>query len=318
MEEFLLKHDIIKHAHGITRTLVDLIIDRNKEDEFRSNAQVIKFIDSYIDRLRRNGDGIFKISYQTFCLILNEENVFQNDSLNCATLYEKTLSYESFVKGYERAYELCCREKIYNIIAYLNAYRHYKNPKDILKDLEICGLAKGMPLLGGKLFPCYIVNSFFQQRWNEVAPNGVLDNDILMDLMFNEFERDVKLLGLQDVIRTKYVEFSECHPNVRLPKMLGYGPAYVLIADNKYSRACSKGLFAYNSMYEDSPFLYERGLLFKILDKDPKYVHAGNYYVPKYNINLPIFEIGLGELKFKNKITKFAKILFVVVTRGVF
>ena len=100
--------------------------------------------------------------------------------------------------------------------------------------------------------------------------------------------------------------------------MLGYGPAYVLIADNKYSRACSKGLFAYNSMYEDSPFLYERELLFKILDKDPKYVHAGNYYVPKYNINLPIFKIGLGELKFENKITKFAKILFVIMTRGVF
>ena len=97
-----------------------------------------------------------------------------------------------------------------------------------------------------------------QQRWNEVAPNGVLDNYILMDLMFNEFERDVKLLGLQDVIRTKYVEFSECHSDLRIPKMLGYGPAYVLIADNKYSRACSKGLFAYNSMYEDSPFLYER------------------------------------------------------------
>ena len=150
MEEFLLKHDIIKHAHGITRTLVDLVINRNRENEFNSNTEVIDFIEKYIDRLRRNGDEIFKISYQTFCLILSEENVFQNASLNCATLYEKTLSYESFVKGYERAYELCCREKIYNIIAYLNAYRNYKNPNDIIKDLEICGLAKTTPLRGGK------------------------------------------------------------------------------------------------------------------------------------------------------------------------
>ena len=172
--------------------------------------------------------------------------------------------------------------------------------------------------MGGNLFPRHIVSLFFRKRWNEVAPNGVLDDDILMDLMFNEFEQDVKLLGLQDVIRTKYVEFSECHSSVRLPKKLGYGPAYVQIADNKYSRACGKGLFTYNSMYEDSPFLYERELLFKILDKDSRYAHIGYYYVPKYNINLPIFEIGAGELKFENKIIKFAKILFVVVTRGGF
>lgn len=327
METVNLNPYLIKHLHGITRTLADLVIMRNNVELFHSSKEVLKYLETFYERLRQNEGIHYIMSYRTLQIILKDPNIFENGNLNHELLYNRLLSVDLFTSDLTVAYDLCCREKLYNLIVFFNAYRHYQSWIDIFNDLKTCGIVSinnledikiVPPLKHKRMFPELIFEKFWEQRWNEVVSNGVLDVRKLNELMFENYEKDLDELGLNEVINTNYVLFSECHADVLYPKQIGYGPIYVRIGDGMYSRACDQGLFRYNHLYEDSVFLFERELLFKVLDCDKKYVHIGSYYIPRINWRLPVFDEYHGEIKFSNPFSKVLKILFTMITRGSF
>lgn len=319
-----MNQDIIKHVHGFSRTLADLVIARHQETNFTSAKEVIEYLEDKLERIRINDNEMTFLSLRTFQTILDTTDVFVDGILQCDVLYHHLLSYELVTDCLSVAYDLCFREKLYNVITYFNRYKNYKSSEAIQTDLKICGLLPmdeskcDFSMYYGFHFPMWVFKNFIEKRWSEIAPDGKFDIRKLNELMFENQEKDLENLGLDTMIKRKYISFSSCHPDVLYPNEVGYGPVYVKTGHSRYSRACGKGLFTLNHFYETSSSLYEQNLYCKVLEKDKGYAHIGNYYIPKWNWTLPVFEEYGSEMKFKNGLAKIFRIIFIVLTRGVF
>lgn len=250
--------DIVKHVHGFSRTLADLVIYRHQEKNFTSANEVIKYLDDTYERIKRNDHDIAFLSFRTFEEILNLSDVFVDGNLKCDVLYDHLLSYELVEDYFSITYNQCCLEKLYNVIIYFNRYRHYKSPKAIIRDLKACGLMSKDKsncysiFSSGFEFPLWRFNKFINKRWVELAPDGKLDIRLLNELMFNCHKQDLENLGIATMINQKYHPFSSCHADVFYPDMYGYGPVYVKTGQSQYSRACGKGLFTLDHIYNSS------------------------------------------------------------------
>lgn len=316
--------DIVKHVHGFSRTLADLVIYRHQEKPFTSADEVIKYLDDTYERIKRNDHDIALLSFRTFEEILNISDVFVDGNLKCDVLYNHLLSYELVEDYFSITYNQCCLEKLYNVIIYFNRYRHYKSPEAIISDLKVCGLISNDELgrysrfSCGFKFPLWIFEKFIDKRWAELAPDGKLDIRLLNELMFNRHKQDLENLGIATMISQKYHSFSSCHADVFYPDVVGYGPVYVKTGQSQYSRACGKGLFTLDHLYEISTSLFEQELYLKVLETDKGYEHIGHYYIPKFNWTLPVFHDYDGEMKFRNGLTKIVRILFIILTGGWF
>lgn len=315
-QQKLINNDIVTHAHGVTRTFADIVIAMNEQRNFISAGEVMDFLKSYFDRLKNYGDDIAFLSIRTLWEILGDPIIFNNGKLDVNLLREKTSTVDTSTHELNKAYMLYCKEKICNVIATLNEFRRYNNPQQIIEDLE-CSTLSGFnhcgpsgpinwifPIWGGNYYPLYYFSRFLEKNWSKVAPKGILEAELLNEFMFNRHERRVKEFGLQAVIERDYGLYA-CWSSY-IPEELGTGPVY-LQKENGYARSCGEGAGQNNI-----PNYLEYIIAMGFIREDNNYERIDNYYVPKYDMSLPIYEdyfAGEGRLMFNDLEEKQAFIL---------
>lgn len=292
-DEDMQRKDLLIHSHGVTRTFADLVIARNKEVEFRSPDEVMSFLNQYFERFKRNGDDIAFISVRILWNILHNEELFKNGQLDVETLKTHLLEFTSFGNEMDKAYDYHCREKLFNIIVYLNQFRRYRSSEEILDDVnrsEIthfshCGPNSDYfmsPIRAGHGYPLFYFGRFLGENWNKIKKtDGTLDPNLLEELMFNRHERELRKYGIEAVLSHDYEPYP-CW-GAFIPKRVGSGPVYIDLENGGYAISCGEGAGP-----NHIPHYLEYTIATEILETDSRYECIQGYFIPKDDISLPI------------------------------
>ncbi len=283
------KEDLLLHSHGVTRTFADLVIARNNEVKFRSPDEVISFLNQYFERFKRNGDDVAFIAVRIFWNILHEEDMFKNGRLDVDALNKHLFEFPSYSSEMDKAYDSYCREKLFNIIVYLNRFRKYRSSEEILNDVNRSGIThfshcgpnrdySMSPIRAGHGYPLFYFERFLKENWDKIQKaDGVLDPHRLDELMFNRHERGLRKYGLEAVLSHDYEPYS-CW-GAFIPKRIGSGPVYIGLEKGGYAISCGE---------DDIPHYLEYTIAAEILETDSRYESIGGYFIPKDDISLPI------------------------------
>ena len=296
----------------MTRTFADIILGLNEEKKYTSPDQALSDLGAYLQRFNEQGDNIAFLSVRILqCILHDNPDIFASGFLNVSRLRELVFEDENFLSSYDKAYDSYCREKLLNLVAYLNEFRRYSKPEELRRDLfentDVLEFSACAPIHGfyyfvmsgatGMNYPVQFFVRAIRNLWSEITTDGVLDADKMRRLMFGNHDESVKKLGLEATIHRDYIEDSPCHPEVFVPKVMGTAPIYV--KDNhtgRYMRSCGEGKGA-NSI----PDWLEFQIAKQILEKDRSYKHIGSYYTPKYDNTLPVYGDYTGRLVFKTQ-----------------
>lgn len=285
--------DLLTHYHGVTRTFADLVTARNKESGFQSPNEVMSFLKQYFDRFKRNGDDVAFISVRILWNILNEENLFKNGQLDVNTLNKHLFDLPSHSSEIDRAYDSYCREKLFNIIVYLNYFRKYRSSKEVLNDINSSGITHFShcgpnsdylmsPIRAGYGYPLFYFERFLNENWDKIQnTDGVLDPQRLDELMFNKHERGLRKYGLEAVLSHDYNPYP-CW-GAFIPKRIGSGPVYIKLDKGGYAISCGEGAGP-----NHIPHYLEYSIATEILETDSRYECIQGYFIPKEDISLPI------------------------------
>lgn len=288
-----IREDLFVHAHGVTRTFADLVIYRNSDEEFRNPGEVMSFLSQYFDRFRQTGDEVAFIAVRVFWNIINDETVFADGQLNITALKEQMLGSESYSGKLGHAYEFHCREKLYNMVAYLNLFRRYQNAHELLSDLDQSGITRFShcgpncdysmsPVRAGHGYPIFYFERFLNENWEKIqTPDGTLDPQRLNELMFNRHERGLRKYGLEAVLEHDYNLYA-CW-GAYTPKKIGTGPVYIDLDNGNYAISCGEGA---GPNHIPNYLGYEA--VTEILKNDSRYESINGYFIPKHDITLPI------------------------------
>ncbi len=285
--------DLLLHAHGVTRTFADLVISRNKEVGFDSPGEVMSFLQQYFERFMRNGDDVAFIAVRIFWSIVNKAELFKSGQLDISELRKSLLETSSFSSELDKAYELHCREKLFNVIVYLNEFRRYCNAEDIINDVNRskitdfshCGSNYDYfmsPLKAGNGYPLFYFKRFLTENWRKLLKSdGTLDEKLLDELMFKKHECDLRKYGLEAVISHDYNPYP-CW-GAFVPKTIGTGPVYIELDEGGYAISCGEGAGP-----NHIPHSLEYTITSEILKTDSRYDYIDGYYIPKTDMSLPI------------------------------
>lgn len=307
-----LHKDILTHAHGITKTLADILVELNNKEHFTNPDTAMGALWQYFDRFRKGGDEIafFAVRLMYSVLNISDFELFKNGILDSNVLREKIFNDNVFIDLYDRAYLSYCKERLCNLISYLNAFRRYESVEQIrddLYELKVTSFSHCSPNNSPYFFsidpgyPIYFFRYGLQSNWKEICTHGVLDSKKMMEVMFNRHERGIRKYGLDAVIRHDYENDGPCHPEVYFPKKIGTGPVYVKVSDRRYIRSCGEGKGPHSVPNE-----YEFDLALQLLPKDKKYIQISSYYLPKADYSLPVFDWYRGLLQFDSDNEKIA------------
>ncbi len=287
------KKALLIHSHGVSRTFADLVIARNNKVKFRSPDEVISFIKQYFDRFKRNGDDVAFIAVRIFWNILHKEELFKNGRLDVYALKTHLLGFDSYVNEMDKAYDSHCREKLFNIIVYLNQFRRYQSPEEVLNDVNRSGITHFShcgpncdyfmsPIRAGHGYPLFYFERFLIENWDKIKKaDGTLDTHQLDELMFNKHERGLRKYGLEAVLSHDYTPYT-CW-GAFIPKRIGTGPVYINLEKGRYAVSCGEGAGDNNI-----PHYLEYAIATDILKSDSRYECIQGYFIPKNDISLPI------------------------------
>lgn len=295
------------HVYGMARTFADIIIALNREKRYTSPEEAISDLGSYFDRFKQQGDDVAFISIRILMNILCDENMFKDNGLNVVALRQGIFEPRSFGKECDNAYDNYCREKLANLVSYLNEFRRYKSPEEIRTDLfnetdilrfSHCGPVDKfyyfqMGCGSGMNYPVIFFVRALRDLWTEITTDGILDGDKMITVMFDNLHETIKSIGLEETIAQNYVDDGPCHPEVFFPKTMGTGPVYVKQDNGRFTRSCGEGKGP-NSI----PDWLEFQVALRLLEKDNRYRAIGNYYVPQSDETLPIYDVYQGKLTF--------------------
>lgn len=299
-----LYHDLLTHAHGITKTFADVLVELNKKEHFTNAESALDSLDHYFDRFRKVGDEIAFLAIRILYCELNVRNfeLFEHGVLNTNTLRERVFNNNIFIESYDKAYLSYCKERLCNLISYLNTFRRYKTVEQVrsdLQELKVTSFSHCSPNNSPYFFsiesgyPTHFFSIALQKHWDEISSSGILDNTKMMEVMFNRHERGIRKYGLEAVIKHDYESDGPCHPEVYFPKKVGTGPIYVRIADRKFIRSCGEGKGPHSVPNE-----YEFHLALQLLEKDKNYIEVSQYFIPRSDYTLPVFDWWSGLISF--------------------
>ena len=288
----------LTHAHGITKTLADVLAALNEEKHFTGLEEAFAALEKYFDRFRTSGDDV---AFLAIRILYNElaaaesGGLFRGGVLDAEALRRRIFDADIFTDACDKAHLSYCKERVCNLIAYLNAFRRYTSAEQIRADmdkLEVTRFNHCGPNIEPYFFSLLSCNnqiSFFyfclRECWGELTSGEMLDNEKLMEVMFNRHERGIRKYGLENVLQHDY-EYHPCH-GIYFPKKMGTGPAYVRLADRRYTRACEDGRGP--SSYDSEFFCATQ-----LLEEDERYQQTGYYtWVPKTDYSLPVFSRGM-------------------------
>lgn len=285
--------DLLIHSHGVTRTFADIVIARNNETGFQSPDEVMSFLNQYFDRFKRNGDDVAFIAVRIFWNILHEEDLFKNGVLDVDALNKHLFEFSSYGSEMDKAYDSHCREKLFNIIVYLNQLRKYQSPEEVLNDVNRSGITHFShcgpncdyimsPIRAGHGYPLLYFERFLTENWDKITKeDGTLDPHRLDELMFNRHERGVRKYGLEAVLSHDYNPYP-CW-GAFIPRHIGSGPVYIGLKKGGYAISCGEGAGP-----NHIPHYLEYTIAVDILKSDSRYEWIQGYFIPKNDISLPI------------------------------
>lgn len=291
----------ITHAHGVTRTFVDIAIANNKSKKYTTPNEVVDDIYTYFTRLAKQGDNVAEISLRMLIDILKGSHVFVDGSLNENALRMNVESVEFFGDEIERIYHEHCKEKLCNIVTYLNDYRSYTSADQVLKDFTDSGklyiqLENLMsPLQAGAGYPFYYLQIFLNENWPDLCIDGVLDNEKLQNKLLVQHEERLKEFSLPEIINQFYKGADDpCHSEAYYPNKTGTSPVYVK-GERRFFPSCGHG----DGTNAVRNYL-EYSIVEELLKKDDRYVKAGPYFFPVSDMKLPVYSDKYGRLEFDN------------------
>lgn len=305
-------YEVTTHCYGMTRTFADIILGLNEEKKYTSPGQALSDLGSYMQRFSEQGDNIAFLSVRILqCILHDGSDIFTNGHLNVLRLRELVFEDKNFLSAYDKAYDSYCREKLINLVAYLNEFRRYSTPEELRRDLfentDVFEFSACAPIPGFYYFimsgvsamnyPVQFFVRAIRNLWPEITTDGVLDADKMRRLMFGNHDESVEQLGLEATIQRDYIADSPCHPEVFVPKVMGTAPIYVKdVKTGRYMRSCGEGKGP-NSI----PDWLEFQIAKQILEKDESYQFIGNYYIPKNDYTLPVYGGYSGRLVFETQ-----------------
>lgn len=305
--EDAVRKDMMVHTHGITRTFADLVIARNEKAGFVSPSEVLDYLSQYFDRFHQSGDDVAFIAVRTFWSIIQKQELFKDKKLDVVRFRECMTDPKSYSNDCDKAYELYCKEKIYNLVVFLNEFRRYRTPEEVLADIEASELTKFShcgpnsynydmsPIGAGNQYPIRYFDLFITENWDNITSNGVLDGDKLDELMFKKHERGLRKYGINAVINHDYETGGSCLSDVYFPHAWGTGPVYIKQATGDYAISCSHGTNPISI-----PNYLECMITLKLIQDDVRYKQIGEFFVPKFDITLPILGYYTGKMNFSD------------------
>ena len=307
--------EVTTHCYGMTRTFADIILALNEEKQYTSPDSAISDLGAYLQRFSERGDNVAFLSVRILkCILQDDLEVFRDGILNADRMRELLFQDKYIHSKIDEAYVLYCKEKLMNLVIYLNEFRRYAKPEDLRKDLfentDVLQFSACAPIPGfyyfvmsgatGMNYPVQFFVRAIRNLWPEIITDGVLDAVKMRKLMFGNHDDAVCQLGLEGAIKRDYIEDSPCHPEVFVPKVMGSGPIYVKdAATGHYIRSCGEGKGP-NSI----PDWLEFQIAKQILEKDKSYKVIGNYYIPKYDNTLPVYGEYSGRIVFNTQAEK--------------
>jgi len=306
--------EVTTHCYGMTRTFADIMLGLNKEKKYTSPNQALSDLEAYLNRFQEQGDSIAYMAVRFLKVILNTHSeIFKDGYLNESLLRAFVFDEQNFASEYNNAYDMYCREKLMNLVLYLNEFRRYTKPEELRRDLfentDVLQFSACAPIPGfyyfimrgaGMNYPVQFFVRAIRNLWSEITTDGVLDADKMRKLMFGNHDESIKHFGLEGTIKRDYIEDSPCHPEVFVPKVIGTAPIYVKEKETgRFVRSCGEGKGP-NSI----PDWLEFQIAKQILENDKSYKHIGDFYIPKYDNTLPVYGEYSGRIVFNTQAEK--------------
>lgn len=296
--------------YGQCRTFADIVKSLNEQHNYQSFKELLSDFCGVIEQYKHRGsvnqdslDVMEKVLYN------NRDKLFEDNRFHVERFAEEleTAFNDEDKSEIDIIFANRQRTKLMIFLKTLNDICHYKDVDDLLCDF-LC-VATGRSVCGDDNdtkdpLPCvgnYPINLFIdglREQWNNVTVNGILDNNLLEQVMFTEHSNKVSKFGIDGVISNDFISDGPCHPEVFFPKEPGTAPVYVKdYFSRRYIKACGEGKGP-RSGHE----LYEMRVVTPILLRE---VHNGNYevlggsyFIPVGTIDKPVFIKNIGRVHF--------------------
>ena len=228
--------------YGQVRTLADMVKVLNEMYHYTSLDELMEDFEMELKDYRQRGTITIE-TFQTIQSVFQEHefSLFEKGKLNIPRLEELLNNQNLIFDKLESVFLKRSVAKILGIIQFLNDNKQYTAPKQILEDLEKL-FEYPQDVLGDSYhYPLLFFKRGLNNLWNKITKNGVLNNDLLENYMFEQHDEKLELFGLVKVIEMDYKSDGPCHPEVYFPREAGTGPVYVDHGYRKYAKSCGEG-----------------------------------------------------------------------------
>lgn len=243
--------------YGMTRTLADIVKVLNREKLYVDYADLVKDLDTVFEDFVRRGTVTSETIDLLKSILFNYEALlFKRGVFDVVKLDELlndregvTTELKSILKRREFA-------KLVYIIQLLNSKRKYASSQDVIDDIfRLHQNRDWWNVFNENEHILHTLKYGLRHIWDSITVEGVLQNDLLEQKMFEEHNLKVKRSGLASVLKSDYRDNS-CHAII-LPLKPGTGPVYR--RTNSFPpivKACGEGMesFRYNDMIFDIIF----------------------------------------------------------------
>lgn len=190
----ILPGEITTHCYGMTRTFADIILSLNEGKKYISPDQALSDLGEFIQRFSERGDNIAFLSVRILKDILHDDpTIFSEGVLNTDRLRELVFQEKYIYSKVDRAYVLYCKEKLMNLVVYLNEFRRYTRPEEIRRDLfentDVLQFSASTPipsfyyfvmsLATGINYPVQFFICAIRNLWSEITSDRVLDANMM-------------------------------------------------------------------------------------------------------------------------------------------
>lgn len=246
--------------YGQVRTLADIVKvlnDKNQYTDFKAlMSDLENVLEKYIERGTINAD-----TYELFVSIMRNDKYINNDKILeiNSHLFELLSNRKIIDDKLEDIYFHRSISKLIRIIEFFNTRRHYQSSEEIIADISILMNNPNKILNDSYHYPLYFFKRGLENIWEEITRDGVLDNNLLVNVMFTQHEEKVNHFGLNEVIKMDFQDDGPCHPEVYFPNKLGTAPVYVQnnhCGQTSYIKSCGEGKGP-----NRDPYYYEQRLL---------------------------------------------------------
>lgn len=312
---------------GQCQTFADVIAALNDNNHYSNIVELLHDFETVMKEYTERGT-VDVDSVAVFENILSNDifakKLFKKGTLNLNIFRGLTL-HQFIVKSgtrFEEIYRYRASSKIFILAKTLNDICHYTDAQ-LFKD-DFLGIISGRlfhssnhvmddPIHCGN-WPIDWFVSGLNHQWNNMLVNGILSNELMYKVMFEEHERKLMQYGIEYVLEKDFEAQGPCHPEVFYPKAEGTAPIYVKDeTSRKYLVACGEGKGP-----RGGHELYEMELVKPILEREVK---QGKYifvkrkvqdetvinrgmYVPFGTVDKPVFVEYFGRLHFASKKAK--------------